>query len=319
MLFLVHWSLPYRGADRSIYLRIVSQTVKQLAAIALLGLAPLLTGCISTTRHVQILKTAPIVQNATLDQVVERLDTQFDAIQTLNASVLIQVSTGGARTGGDIKDYTSFRGYIFVRKPFDLRVVLLVPVLGTRALDMVSDGTQFTLLLPTKNRALTGLDVVTTPSKNALENLRPGIFFDALLVRSIDPDHLVTLTQSSRTLEPESRKHEAILEPDYDVTVLKQKAGKQLERLRVIHINRVDLQPYQQDIYDEAGRIVTTVQYANYQRFGDLRFPTEIIINRPSDEYTLKVTVQKLIPNQKMEDDQFQLQIPETITVEKMK
>ena len=267
----------------------------------------------------QVLKTAPVVQNATLDQVVDRIDAQFDAIHTLNASVLIQVSTGGARTGGDIKDYTSFRGYIFVRKPLDLRVILLVPVLGTRALDMVSDGTQFTLLLPTRNRALTGLDVVTAPSTKPLENLRPGIFFDALLVRSVDPEHFVTLTESSRTMEPESRKHEAILEPDYDLTVLKQKSGKQLQRLRVVHINRVDLQPYQQDIYDEAGRIVTTVQYTNYQRFGDLRFPTEIVINRPFDEYTLKVTVQKLTPNQKMDDDQFQLQIPDTITVEKMK
>ena len=311
--------MPYQHTDRSIYLRIVSPRLKQLTAVASVSLASLLGGCRYTTRHVDIPKTAPIVQSSTLDQVVDRIDTQFDAIKTLNASVTLAVSTGGARTGGDIKDYTTLSGYIFVRKPLDLRVILLVPVLGTRALDMVSDGTKFTLYLPTKNRALTGLDVVTVPSKNSLENLRPGIFFDALLVRSVDPDHFVTLTESSRTLAPESRRHEAILEPDYDLTVLKELTGKHLQRLRVVHINRVDLQPYQQDIYDEAGRIVTTVQYSNYQRFGDLPFPTEIVINRPADEYTLKVTVTRLTPNQKLDDDQFQLQIPETITVEQMK
>ena len=297
----------------------MSPSLKQLTTAASLGLASLLGGCRYTTRHIDIPKVAPVVQIATLDQVVDRIDAQVDAIKTLNASVSIAVSTGGAHTGGDIKDYTTLSGYIFVRKPQDLRVVLQIPVLGSRALDMVSDGTKFTLYLPTKSRALTGLDVVTTPSQNSLENLRPGIFFDALLVRSIDPGQFVSLTESSRTMEPESRRHEAILEPDYDLTVLKQISGQRLQRLRVVHINRVDLQPYQQDIYDEAGRIVTTVQYSSYQRFGDLRFPTQIVINRPADEYTLKITVTKLTPNQKLDDDQFQLQIPETITVEKMK
>ena len=107
---------------------------------------------------------------------------------------------------------------------------------------------------------------------------------------------------------------------DYDVTVLKQKSGRMLQRLRVVHVSRdVNLDPYQQDIYDERGRLVTTVQYSNYQRFGDLRFPTEIVINRPYDEYTLKVSVQKLTPNQEMDDDQFQLQVPAGITPEMLK
>ena len=45
-------------------------------------------------------------------------------------------------------EYTSLKGYIFVRKPGDLRVLLQLPVMGSRALDMVSDGRQFTLLIP---------------------------------------------------------------------------------------------------------------------------------------------------------------------------
>ena len=319
MLFLVHVCLPCRGADRSIYLRIVSQRFVHLAAAALLSGIPLLTGCRYTTRHVQIVKNATAVQTATLEQLVERVDGQFEAIRTLNAGVTISVSTGGAHTNGEVKDYTTLRGYILVRKPDDLRVILLAPVIGTRVVDMVSDGNQFTLLLPTKSRALTGMDVVTKPSANALENLRPGIFFDALLVRSILPEHYITLTESSRVLEPETRKREAIREPDYDLTILKLKSGHTLERLRVIHVSRVDLQAYQQDIYDSTGRLATTVQYANYQKFGDLQFPTEIVINRPEDEYTLRVAVQKLTPNQKMDNDQFELQIPSGVSVEKLK
>jgi outer membrane lipoprotein-sorting protein len=295
--------------------------MKTTLALTLLGSAPLLTGCLSTTRHVQVIQTAPVVQNATLDDLVSKVDSQFNAIKTLNASVVMAVSTGGARTGGEVKDYTTVRGYILVRKPEDLRVILLTPVISTRMMDMVSNGQKFTLLMatPSRTRALTGTDVVTTPSKNPLENLRPGVFFDALLVRSILPDEFVTLTESARTLAPETKHHEAIMEPDYDVTVLKHKSGKTLERLRVIHISRVDLEPYQQDIYDQQGRLVTTVQYSAYQKFGELRFPTQIVINRPLDEYTVKITVQKLTPNQEMEDNQFELELPAGVTIETIK
>ena len=308
------------GELGSIYLHIVFQTMRKTCTILFLGiLAPVLTGCISSTRYVKVHAAPPIVRTATLDELVAKVDRQFDAIKTLNASVTIAASTATA-TAGQVTDYSAFRGYIFVRKPEDLRVILMVPLLG-RALDMVSTGKDFTLLmmLPTKTRAIKGTDQVTTPSKNPMENLRPGVFFDALIVRSIGDDEYVTMTESSRLIEPETKKHDAISEPDYDISVLKMKKGRTLVRLRTIHISRVDLEPYQQDIYDETGRIVTTVQYSKYQAFGDLQFPTEIAIDRPLDKYSLKVVVQKLTPNQKIEDDQFELQLPAGVQVETLK
>ncbi|SFS01874.1 protein of unknown function [Granulicella pectinivorans] len=294
--------------------------MRKTCAILLAGtLAPMLTGCFSSTRYVKVHAAPPVVMSVSLDTLVDKLDRQFEAIKTLNANVTIAASTAGA-TAGEVKDYSAFRGYIFVRKPEDMRVILMVPIIG-RALDMVSTGNDFTLLmmLPNKTRAIKGTDTVTTPSKNPLENLRPGVFFDALIVRSIGKDEYVTMTESSRLVEPETKKHEAIYEPDYDIAVMKVKSGRTMVRLRTIHISRTDLEPYQQDIYDENGRIVTTVQYSKYQTFGDLQFPTEIAIDRPLDKYSLKVAVQKLTPNQKIDDDQFELQLPTGVTVETLK
>jgi outer membrane lipoprotein-sorting protein len=308
------------GEPGSIYLRIVFQMMKKSCVILSLGiLAPALTGCISSTRYVKVHAAPPIVMSTSVDDLVKRVDTQFEAIKTLNASVTIATSVAGA-TAGEVKDYSAFRGYIFVRKPEEMRVILMVPLLG-RALDMVSTGKDFTLLmmLPSKTRAIKGTDTVSTPSKNALENLRPGVFFDALLVRSIGPDEYVTMTESTRLAEPETKKHDAVYEPDYDLSVLKMGSGHTMQRLRTIHISRTDLQPYQQDIYNESGKIVTTVQYSKYQTFGDLQFPTEIAIDRPLDKYSLKVVVQKLTANQKIEDDQFELQLPAGVTVETLK
>ena len=43
-----------------------------------------------------------------------------------------------------------------MRKPEMLRVYGRVPVIGTRAFDMVSDGKNFTLYIPSKNKAIKG-------------------------------------------------------------------------------------------------------------------------------------------------------------------
>ncbi|HLI76108.1 MAG TPA: hypothetical protein VKV02_04115, partial [Acidobacteriaceae bacterium] len=120
---------------------------------AFAGLAGL-TGCFSSVRRVQKVqlqapgtyKTADV---GGLEQEISKRDAE---IQTLQASVMVTATTGGEQTGKE-KTYTSFRGYIFLQKPRDLRVILQLPVLGSKAMDMVSDGKAFTLLIPPKNTA----------------------------------------------------------------------------------------------------------------------------------------------------------------------
>ena len=91
-----------------------------------------------------------------------------------------------------------------------------------------------------------------------------------------------------------------------------------LQTTRVIHINRVDMLPFQQDIYDDQGRVVTQAMYENYQAYGDLQFPSVITIKRPLDEYSLKIDVTKLTLNGKLDDDQFELKMPPGVPVQKM-
>lgn len=292
--------------------------LRRLLAGAALLLALPLGGCYSVhTRNVDRTVLAPHVLNATLEQLVSQMNAKYKAVQTLNATVDITASTGG-RHEGQVKEIPTFAGYIMLRKPTDLRVLMLVPVLRSRALDMVSDGKNFKLLIPPKNRAVEGSDEVSTPSKNGLENLRPNIVRDALLVPAVGPDEYVDLTENSRLLAPARGRKERIEEPDYDLAILRVRSDHVLERVRVIHISRVDLQPYQQDIYDHAGHVVTVVTYDKYQKFDQVDFPMSILITRPLDEYTLKIDVTKLAVNSKLEDDQFVLKIPDTIPIQKM-
>lgn len=291
----------------------------RVCSIAGVFLAAGLTGCFRTTHIVQRTQAPEMYRTTSVGVLEKQISDRDAAIQTLNASVLLTASTGGGKEG-KVTTYTSFRGFIFVRKPKDLRVILQLPVLGSRALDMVSNGETFTLMMESTHgtRWIQGNNQVTKPSKNGLENLRPDVFFDSLLVPGVGPDEFVVLTESTRVLAPEEKHRDAIEEPDYNMAVLKQKSGNMMQLERLIHISRVTMLPFQQDIYDDSGQVVTEATYDKYESFDGQQFPTVINIRRPLDEYTLKLQVTKLMLNQKLENDQFELKIPPGTTVQHM-
>jgi outer membrane lipoprotein-sorting protein len=281
-----------------------------------MAVAPVLTGCLTHTRSVPKTRPADVVLNATLDQLLKQVDAQYEAIRTVNASINIVATTGGGLQGQLIQ-HPSLAGYLFLRKPEDLRVLLRVPILGNTAMDMVSDGKTWKLWVPHQNLAMEGTSEVT-PSKNGLENLRPAVFFDSLLVRGLGPDQLVSLTLDTRVVPNEKNKKDLIEMQDYDLEILAQPQGQTAHTVRVIHISRANLLPYQQDIYGPDGTVVTRAFYSNYQKSGDIPFPMKIEIDRPADHYSLALTITKLALNQKLEDDQFELKIPDNVPIKKM-
>jgi outer membrane lipoprotein-sorting protein len=279
-----------------------------------------LTGCFRTTQIVQRTQAPDMYRSTSVENLDKIISDRDEAIKTLTASVLLTASTGGGKEG-KVVTYTSFKGYIFVRKPQDLRVILQLPVIGSRALDMVSTNGQFTLVYYSPGHGdvwRQGSNTVTTPSKNGLENLRPPVFFDSLLVPGVSPDEFVSLSESTRVLAPQSKHAAAIEEPDYDLAVLKKGTGNALHLERLVHFSRVTLLPFEQDIYDDKGEAETIATYDKYQDFNGIQFPMLIDIKRPLDEYALKLQVTKLTLNQPLENDQFELKIPPGVTVQHM-
>jgi outer membrane lipoprotein-sorting protein len=298
-------------------LKFVLLRIRQALAVGLIALTPALTGCLTHIRAVPKTRPAEVVMGESLDQLLQQVDRQFNAIQTINAAVEVVATEGGGRQG-QIKEFPSFSGYIFLRKPEDLRVLLRVPYLGSVGLDMVSDGKSWKLWVPKKNLAMTGTSEVADPSQHGLESLRPKVIFDSLLIHGLAPDQIVVLTQDTRIIPDVKNKKDLIEEPDYDLSILEPPHGQTAHTVRVIHIGRSNLLPYQQDIYDRDGNVVTQAFYSNYQTFGDLRFPMKIEIKRPQDQYSLTITITKMTLNQKLEDDQFELKIPDGVPVKIM-
>jgi outer membrane lipoprotein-sorting protein len=278
-------------------------------------LLPVLTGCLSHTRKLQ----QPIIAGPVLDadvlDLVKGINDRYDKIQSLTATMDFTVSVGGAHQGKQT-DYTSFRGFMLFRKPQMLRVLIKVPVFLATAVDLASDGTTFKLLIPSKSRVIEGKNSVTERSKSPLENLRPNVFVDSVLIHDISPNQIVSVIhESSTTLDPRTKRLMEL--PQYDLTVLSGAApmspndiAKVAEPLRVIRFSRLDLLPVEQDIYNAAGDLETQVLYGPYKDFDGTKFPVTIDISRPLDGYRIRLSVEKLLINQPLPDKQFELTIP---------
>lgn len=290
---------------------------RRAAAAILVFPTLLLSGCLWTTRRLPVPKPPLVTQTVTPDELVERLDQRWAAIDSLNVTVEMQASVLKTKKGV-ARDYTTFRGHILIRKPEMLRVLGQVPVLGTRMFDLASNGKNFTLFIPSKNLAVNGLNAVKKKSANQLENLRPGFFLDAMMVQGIDPDDLYSVVLDSETMEDAARKH-LFTVPEYILSISRRKPGtRELTPLRVVTFHRDDLMPYQEDIYDSDGNLETLIDYAGYRDFASVLYPSTITIRRPLEEYQLVLTVENVKENMTLTDDQFQIKIPEGTRIQSL-
>ena len=288
-------------------------TIKQTVACGLLAMTPALTGCLVHKRAVLKTRLPDIVYNSTLDQLLKQVDDRNAAIQSMTLNVQMTTSTGGSLQGV-VKESISFNGYIIIGKPEQINVILKVPILGSQALDMVSDGKTFKMLIPPKNCAIVGSDVVTNRSQKGLYSLRPAVILDSLLIHGLEPGQVVSMTQDSRVIENPKKRKDLIQDPDYDIEFLSQPQGEVARTLHVVHIDRMNMLPWRQDIYDADGKVATQAFYSNYQKFGDINFPTKIVIQRPLDELGLTITITKGTTfNQPLPEEPFKLDIPDTI------
>jgi len=286
-------------------------TMRNPFSIAALALPLCLCGCslLPTKRHLPV-PTAPAkVQTATPEELVDQVNRRWDDFKNLTATVEIQATLVKAQQGL-ATDYPTCRGWIVMEKPNHLRVV--GQYLGIRAFNMASDGKTFTLVIPPKNKAIEGPNSVTKKSENQFENLRPGFFFDAMIVRGLDPENYYSQTSDTETIEDAAKKH-LLTMPEYVLNITRHapNGSRSDKPVRVITFHRDDLLPSSQDLYDAQGNLESQVSYSAYQSFGDSKYPTRVVIKRPLEGIQIVLTVEKVVNNQdQLPADEFTLKIP---------
>lgn len=268
------------------------------------------TGCLFHTRPVEDQYSKTPLKDSTQQGLIDSINQQADAIRSLKATVDIDTSAGGVKKG-QVTDYKEIRGYVLARKPGALHMIGLMPVVRTKAFDMVSDGQDFKLWIPPKNRFVIGKDAVATPNTDQpMENIRPQNIYDALLIHRIDPNQEVEIAVMENGYETlHDDKGRRILRDDYELTVI-HKYDNGWRMSRKIIFGRVDLKPHRQYIYDENLKVATDARYAEYKDFDGISFPSRIQISRPQEEFDITLNMLKVDINQMLTDDQFLLEQP---------
>jgi len=278
--------------------------------LLLLAVVPL-TSCLFRSRRVEQPIPAQL-RTATLQELVDYVNTQAGKIQSMQATVDIDTDVGGEKKG-TVTQYQEIRGYVLVRKPAMLRMIGLMPVVRNRAFDMVSDGLDFRLSIPPKNRFVVGRnDIATHNPDQPLENLRPQHIYDALLLHQIDPQSEIAVIENDARTVTDAKGHK-VREADYVMDVIR--TGDHPFLARRIVFSRTDLLPHRQIFYDGEGNIATNATYEDYRQDNGVNFPWQIEIVRPQEEYDITLTIVKLELNQPLSDDKFVLEQPPGVEV----
>lgn len=278
--------------------------------MVLLTLSAIACGCggrtgITKTTTVPVTQR-PIALEADRDQLLETYNALARNLQSLDATVDLKPSAGSAYSGV-ISEYHDVKAFILATRPYDVRMIGQVPIAGTTVFDMASDGHNFEVSIPPKNQFLVGPVSLNRVSNKPIENLRPQHLVDALLW-------------------PEVHKQEETLFEEFDdetgryyiITVLR--GGYQPEILHKIWFDRTNLQFVRLQTYGPKGVLRSDVVYADWQPPDDASttlsgYPRTIHINRPRDEYRLDLAFSKVLVNQPIASDRFQLQPPQGVDV----
>ncbi len=280
----------------------------------------LLAGCsyfIPTKRHLPVPIAPPNVQTVSPEDLVKKLNDRWDGLDTLTATVEIYATQSKTKEG-TATDFPSCRGFILMRKPKMLRV--FATYFGVKLFDMASNGKDFKLVIPSKNVVVQGSNTVTQESSNQLENLRPDFFLDALAVRGLESNDEYMVASDSETTPDASNKH-LYIEPEYVLTVVRQKAGREIQPVRTITFHRDDMQPYDQYIYDKDGALETQIFYSNYQTFSGGKYPSKVTIKRPQEGIQIVLAVERVDENLSggLPDSQFDEKTPDGATIKELK
>jgi outer membrane lipoprotein-sorting protein len=277
-----------------------------LLAVAVLAV----NGCGFRTSHpVKMRTSTAALKDASLEQLVQSINSNAARLTSLKATVDIDSSVLEQKKE-KVTDNPQIAGYILMRKPEMLRMIGLVPVVHNHMFDMVSNGKNFELAIPVKNKFIVGSNrQPPKPSPQPMENLRPQHISDALLLKPIDTEKETPVLEHSTEIVKDPKTHKDAEQAAYTVLVIdKDENGSYLSRKIVF--SRTDLMPHEQYIYDRQGRLVTFARYENFGNYATIMFPGIISIQRPIEGYGITLSIVKMDVNVQLTDEQFVLTQP---------
>jgi len=241
----------------------------------------------------------PVAREASEEELLDRYNALARGLKSIDATLELK-PTAGTKYSGVIDEYHEVKAFLLASRPYNIRMIGQVPVVGKTVFDMVSDGLTFEVSIPPKNKFLVGQVALERQSSKPIENLRPQHLLDAMLW-------------------PEVRKEEVVLIEEYNdenaryyvLTVLR--GGYKSEILRKIWFDRADFHVVRLQSYGPKGVLLSDVRYSNWQPVSPgstSEYPMNIRIERPHDEYRLDLAISRIALNEALDADRFKLEAP---------
>jgi len=276
------------------------------AVLSVIALAPVLFTSCGLLGHKRIgLKRGdhpgmPTLLVASKEQLIKSVADYYEPIHSFSIEARLVVSTGSLYKG-EIKDYSETQAFIDFRKPSDIHVVGLLPIVGSTGLNMVSDGKTFKVSIPPTSHFYEGDNNAPASSTNKYENIRPEMFLAAMLIKPVGLENEIVIKVDDLTEEYAY----------YQLEIERKSPEGEIQPFRRITFDRVNLYIIEEREYAPDGSIVSMSHYGDWTKYNDVRFPNHIDISRPKEDIGIELNITKMEMNVPIPDTKFVLTKPE--------
>ena len=225
-------------------------------------------------------------------------------VESMRASVDITLTVRTADSTREVRS-RDVRGVLLTRRPGWIRTNAEAPGGIAMVYDMVSDGEQFRVFIPLRNRVYEGRNELTDISEERIENLRPQHILDAIMIDPIEkPDEVIL-------------DREMYGSSGYQILIQTEDGEDGVPRItRKYWFSRSDLELARLIIFDDRTEIVTDAWYRDWGEDKGLPYPQSIEIERPLDGYIIELVILKPGLNEDIPDASFELSLPDGVEVE---
>jgi outer membrane lipoprotein-sorting protein len=242
-------------------------------------------------------------KEATVDELLASLTIYSQRIQSLSSGTLKVSLTSGRPESGKLLAYHSAPGWIVLKRPDFIRLNIQNPVTKTSLFELVSAGDPFSFWYPRENKLYLG--------KNSMREIevegQPLTLRPIHILQAILPERLDLNEPDSYLVSEEDRDATTKY---YVLSLVKGEGGKIIHPRRRIWIDRSVLAVTRQELFDDRGRIISDITYAQLAPVGDMLLPFAIKIERPLDGYSLEMQIKDWRVNPELEPKAFEFAPP---------
>ena len=279
--------------------------MKVVRKFQILLLILFLSGC-GAVKERKVITIPPAyrsAQTASLQQLIDLINTRYAGIHSLIVPRLTVEFTGRSMEEGYFEKYRKADGYLVAEEPDSVFLNILNPLTHSSVLVMASRAQHFEIWIPSRNQFVTGRTSLKSSEENPVYNVRPLHILQGILIEAVSdqPEFRYSLEEE----QDEQYKY-------YVLDVFRTEENSQvLQLLRKIWIERSQLRLARQQTY-QGPRLFSTVTYSDPVDVEGKLVSTRVNIDRPVDGYSIAFTFEanRLQLNRPVKEDAFKLQQP---------